>query len=598
MKKRNLKKKQRTHHQQRVRSLKTKSPKQRRGIVVVLTGFALVAVFAFVALSVDTGRIVQTETQMQNAVDAASLAAAQEITAAVYAAGQGSGQANIDANSIAVDAARLIAEEVAAANGVYIDPATDVRFGKRTYDEATDTWPIQWNASPFNVVQVVARRTNSDSSAPDGEFPLAFGWAVGRSQVPIETSATAFVEARDLVVVLDFSASMNDDSSLRSGLGITQAESSLDAMWDALVAANPTWPGLGTSKFPSAGFGHVDSYAGTSISSSSTDSIFNQLHLGDNNSDGSRKHPYPQAGRYSDGTPKNKPSNSTSDSRWKSYISYVKGKSGSYNKRYGYRTLMDYFQERKYSASNSEDLWRTPHYPFHAIKEGSSLFLDFLTDLDFGDEVGLVSYGKWAVQEMTHNDGEVSIDISADPITNDYATIDTIQRRHQAGDYSGWTGMGDGILKARELLVGDASDPTDEGYSRYGARPTMIIMTDGQTNQGPSGWSMPGGFDWDDWTDYDGDGIADYTTSNWKKQYSFWEATQAINRGITLHTMAVGQGADRDLMEAIAFAGGGIFISVPGGSTVAAMESQLLDAFRNIASKVPPAKLVYELTAP
>ncbi|MCG8449423.1 MAG: hypothetical protein MI725_07580, partial [Pirellulales bacterium] len=105
------------------------------------------------------------------------------------------------------------------------------------------------------------------------------------------------------------------------------------------------------------------------------------------------------------------------------------------------------------------------------------------------------------------------------------------------------------------------------------------------------------GFDWSEWTDYDGGGVADYTTSNWKKQYSFWEATEAVKRGVTLHTLAVGQGADRDLMRAIAFAGGGIYIDVPGGSTVAAMEEQLLDAFRNIASQVPPAKLVYELTA-
>ncbi len=570
---------------------------QRRGIVVVLTGFALAAIFAFVALSVDTGRMVLAETEMQNAVDAASLAAAQEITAAVYAAGQGTGSANIDANSIAVDAARLIAEEVAAANGVYIDPATDVRFGKRKYDEDTNTWPIQWDATPFNVVQVVARRTNEDSSAPDGQFPLAFGWAVGRTQVPIQTTATAFVEARDLVVVLDFSASMNDDSSLRSGLGESVAEDALDDMWDSLVDADPQFRGTNQAKFPADGFGDVDSYYGTYVSSSSTSSIRSQLGLNEKNPDGSRKYPFPQTGRYSSGNEKYKPSNSKSDWLWNDYIKHVKNKSGTYRKRYGYRTLMDYLQERRYARTSSEDLWRTPHYPFHAIKEGSSLFLDFLTDLDFGDEVGLVSYGKWAVQEMTHYDGEVDIDISDDPITNDYAIIDTIQRRHQAGDYSGWTGMGDGILKGRELLVGDADDPDDEGYSRYGARPTMIIMTDGQTNQGPSNWDLPGGFNWADWTDYDGDGVADYSTSNWKKQYSFWEATQAINRGITLHTLAVGAGADRDLMKAIAFAGGGIFINVPGGATVQEMESQLLDAFRNIASKVPPAKLVYELTA-
>ena len=73
---------------------------------------------------------------------------------------------------------------------------------------------------------------------------------------------------------------------------------------------------------------------------------------------------------------------------------------------------MDYMQERRYGRVHSEDLWRSPHYPFHAIKEGSSLFLNFLTDLDFGDEVGLVSYGAYAVQEKTHYDGEVDIDIT------------------------------------------------------------------------------------------------------------------------------------------------------------------------------------------
>jgi hypothetical protein len=93
--------------------------------------------------------------------------------------------------------------------------------------------------------------------------------------------------------------------------------------------------------------------------------------------------------------------------------------------------------------------------------------------------------------------------------------------------------------------------------------------------------------------DYNGDGSADYSTANSKKMYAFWEATEAIRGGVTVHTMSVGAGADRDLMEAIAFAGSGIWIDVPGGSTVAAMEEQLLDAFRQIAAKVPPAKLVY-----
>ena len=569
----------------------------RRGIIVVLTAFVLVAIFAFVALSVDTGRMVLTETEMQNACDAAVLAAAQEINAAVYAAGQGQGSANIDANSIAIAAARSMAQQVAEANGSYINPDTDVRFGRRTYDAATGSWPILWDSEPYNVVQVTARRNNSDLTQPDGELPLAFGWAVGRDHVPLQTSATAFIEARDLVVVIDVSASMNDDSSLVSSLSATEVAGLLDGMWDDLRLADPKWPGLTTSKFPATGLGQVNSYNGTYVSSSTTSTIMSTLQLTQNGPDGKRLYPFPQAGRNADGTPKSKPSNATSDSLWQGYINHVKALSGTYNKKYGYRTLMNYLQEKRFDPSQSEDLWRTAHYPFHANRNGVSLFMDFLTELDFGDEVGWVAYGQWAVQQKTHNDGEVSIDISADPITPDYDVIDTMQSRHQAGELNGWTAMGDGILKAREMLVGAAGDPNDDGFTRYGARPTMLVMTDGQTNQAPSGWSMPAGFQWSDWTDYDGDGAANYTTADTKKMYAFWEATEAIKLGITIHTLGVGNGADRDLMQAIAFAGKGIFINVPGGGT-ADMEAQLVEAFQNIASQVPPARLVYELTAP
>ncbi len=567
---------------------------ERRGVIVVLTAFCLIAVFAFVALSVDAGRMVLTETRMQNAVDAASLAAAQEITAAVYAAGQGQGSANIDANSIAVTQAKAMAAQVAAANGVYVNPAVDVKFGKRGYNASNNTWPITWGATPFNVVQVVARRTGSNVSASDGQLPLAFGWAVGRSKVPIQTSATAFVEARDLVVVVDVSASMNDDSSLGSSLSTSEVNGLLDGMWTALRNDNPKWPGTSTAKFPSTGFGSVNSAAGTYVSSSDTATIRSSLGLNTNVS-GNRKYPFPQAGRNSDGTPKNKPSNSASDALWDGYINYVKNLSGTYNKKYGYRTLMSYLQDQRYDPSQSEDLWRAPHYPFHANSKGFSQFCTFLDELDFGDELGWVAYGQWAEAQTHHSDGEVSIDVSSDPITSDYQKIDNMQKRHQAGEYEGWTAMGDGILKAKELLVGAGG--SDHGYVRYGARPTMLVMTDGQTNQKPSGWTAPSDFKWSDYTDYDGNGSSDYSTTDANKKYAFVQAVEAIKRGITIHTLAVGSEADRDLMKAIAFAGSGIFIDVPGGGT-AQMESQLQEAFGEIASKVPPAKLVYELTAP
>ena len=579
----------RTHD---LRPMKTKRRRnERRGIIIVLTSFLLTALFAFLALSVDTGRDVMTQTKMQNAVDAASLAASQEINAAVYAAGQGQGSATIDANSIAVSSARTMAAQVAQANGVFVDPAKDVKFGKRVYSNGA--WSVQWNATPYNVVQVAARRTEDSTTAPDGKFPLAFGWAVGKSSVPLQTTSSAFVEARDMVLCLDFSASMNDDSSLVSSLASSEVNAALDGMWDALRTADPKWPGTTTSKFPATGFGSINSYAGTYVSSTNTTTILSTLGLTTNVS-GHRKYPFPQGGRNSDGSYKGKPSDSASDTLWTGYVNYVKGLSGTYKQKYGYRTLMDYFQEKLFDRTSTEDLWRTPHYPVQALKDGTSLFCQFLTDLNFGDEVGLVVYGQYAVQQKTFYDGDVTVDVSADPITPTYSKIDTIQKHLQAGEYNGWTAMGDGILKSRALLVGDPAVPTDHGFSRYGARPTIIVMTDGQTNQAPSGWAMPSGFKWSDWTDYDGNGVADYTTTDINKKYAFYQATEAIKRGITIHTITVGADADRALMKAIAFAGKGICVDVPGGSTIAAMHQQMLDAFSQIAAKVPPAQLIQE----
>lgn len=573
----------------------------RRGVIVVLTAFLLTVIFAFLALSVDTGRVVLEETEMQNACDAASLAASQEIQAAVYAAGQGVGSATIDANSVAVAAARNMAVQVAEANGVYIDSANDVEFGKRVYNPGDGSWSVQWGGTPYNVVRVTARRNGSDLSAPDGEYPLAFGWAIGKESVPLVTSATAFTEARDLLLVLDFSGSMNYDSQLTSSLGLATATELLDEMWDEMVAASPSWPGTSTAKFPATGFGNINSYYGTYVSSSDNTTILNTLGLKTNNPDGSRKYPYPQAGRNSSGLPKAKPTNSTSDTWWDRYVTFVKNHPKTeYRKRYGYRTLMDFLQQKTISSytprarNTSEDLWRTPHQPMNAVKNGTSLFLSFLNDLDYGDEVGLVIYGQWAEMVDSLSDGDVDIDVSANPITPEYDQIDSLQIHHQAGEFNGQTNIGDGILKGREMLVGAANNPADEGYSRYGARPTIVLMTDGLANQKPSSWSMPADFNWADWTDYDGDGVANYTTSDSYKKYTFYEATEAIKRGITIHTLAVGADADDDLMEAIAFAAGGVFIDVPGGTSVEEMEEQLLAAYAQIAAKVPAAQLMYD----
>ncbi len=556
---------------------------RRRGIISVLAAFLVVVVFAFVAFAIDTSRISATQNNMQNAVDAAALAAAQEVNYAIQQAAE-SGSSASDANSIAVGAARTLAQQVAAANGVYINPGSDVVFGKRTYNSGA--WTIQWGAAPYNVIKVTARRDQGDLSAADGQFPMTFGWAVGKPSVTINTTATAFVEARDLVLCMDYSGSMNDDSTIGSFSlrGQSNVETNLDEIWNALVTANPKFPGTTKSKSPSAGFGGVNSAVGTYVSSSTTSTIFSTLNLGATDASGNLLNPFRQAGRNSNGSFKNMPSASASQAAWNSYISYVKNHSNAtYKKKYGFRTLMDYLMTQKADNASSEDLWRTPHYPFHAVKDATTLFLDFVDQLDFGDEIGYVNYATTPRTETSLNEDGYNIDISSDPITPNFSDINIIQRHKQAGHYTNTTGTGDGILQARSLLTSNM---------RFGSRPTILLMSDGLANVHPSGWSLPGGWNWAAVTDFNGDGVADYSTTDISKQYAFYQAKQAVDAGYTLHTLSVGLGADAPFMEALAFMGGGISITVPGNSTVAQMQSDLLAAFAKIAAKVPPPKLV------
>lgn len=58
----------------------------RRGAFLVLSAFCLTGCLAFVSLAVDIAFLNLTKQQMQNGVDSAALAAAQEITAAVNTA--------------------------------------------------------------------------------------------------------------------------------------------------------------------------------------------------------------------------------------------------------------------------------------------------------------------------------------------------------------------------------------------------------------------------------------------------------------------------------------------------------------------------------
>jgi Flp pilus assembly protein TadG len=611
---------------------------QRQGVITVVSAVTMVACFAFISFGVDTGLIVLTRNQMQNAVDAAALAASQELVLAVSEAGE-NGSVSTSTTAASMASARTVAATVAQANGVFIDAQADVKFGRRAYNPANKTWPITWGNSPYNVVKVTARRENSDLTASDGQLRLAFGWAVNKKSVSMRTSATSFVQARDMVLVMDFSGSMNDDSTFNgiTKLGKAAVEANQAAIFTAMGSPNvgtlpltPDWP-----KFKGAAPANSTqpqlnvTWQDTQVYVDSTKNLENvvlqftngnkQTFSGLTAKTGTFKGTGSNSGKQiakawvksgsnlsGEGTNYGERFEDTATNikkayglnaitypypsgSWDAWITYCQTDSqvstAGYKEKYGKLNLVNYILVNQPAYNQTPVMWKTPHYPFHAIKQGATLFTEFLTDLAFDDRLGLVSYDDSSRVEQVLSTTDASVDISSEPLTAQFSKIDTIQRHKQASHYSAYTAIGYGLRDARTLL---------DGHAREGASRTIVLMTDGLANRKPAGWSLPSSFHWSSFTDYDGDGHADYTSSDSNVQYAFYEASQAIADGATIHTISVGVDGDDALLQAIAYAGGGIFVDIPGGSTVSAMEAQLLAAFAKIGSKLPPPKLVYD----
>lgn len=618
----------------------------RRGSMMTLGLFCLVACMTFVAFSVDVGMISLTQTRMQNAVDSAALAAAMEITWAV----ENAGEDVEDVIAFAQTQAASKAVEVAALNDVFIDPTTDVYFGHRTYDEDNEEWNIEWGATPSNVVKVVARRDNEDVTAPDGKLQMLFAGVNGDDAATIRVAAVAYVEARDIVTVLDFSRSMNFDSYFAEEYEdpdayLSQAELEANMLKIYQDLGSPQWGNMGFTPdwvtIPSLnGPGEID----VTWRSSAVDIV---AHDYDTASDFSSVKVYYANGNtqtinYSfpgNGSVTVQGSGSNSGQRiskvevkndgewetfdfynnatikrglgltgvaypypvgsWDNFINMCREHSSSstsyyqsevnakgYRRKFGAMLMIQYIMRFESGGWETPDLWKTRHYPFTSVQNGEKLFCEFLDNLSFGDELGLVSYdSSHRVETTLSGSGMPTINISSDPVTDDYDAIWQMIHHKQAAHYSYATNMGGGLKDAKWLL---------DNYKRAGARPTILLMTDGNTNTMDTGESssLPADWDWDELFDYDEDGARDFETSNSQHRYALKIAKECVDNGFTIHTMSVGADANTELMEAIAWLGRGIYIEVPGGTSVNEMEEDVQEAFRRIAAFVPPAKLL------
>ncbi|MCA8995401.1 MAG: VWA domain-containing protein [Planctomycetaceae bacterium] len=156
----------------------------RKGALVVVAAILLVVVFAFTAFTVDVGYMNLLKGELQNAADAAALAAAADLP---------------DGQNAARTAATDIAAENTAAGGPVTLTTGDIEFG--TFNFLTKQFNVG-GASP-NAVRVTARANN---------VAYFFAPVMGQRNFNVAAQSIGMLNPRDIVFVVDTSGSMNDDT--------------------------------------------------------------------------------------------------------------------------------------------------------------------------------------------------------------------------------------------------------------------------------------------------------------------------------------------------------------------------------------------------
>jgi hypothetical protein len=157
----------------------------RRGAVVPLVAVAGPVLLGFAALTIDLGQVYVARTQLQQAADAAALAAAS-----VYFTDAGLQQNGSAISSMAMERAGAIALNNRVLGSRLILKAADVTPGQHDFaDPAGPLLPM----SPWNAVQVTARRT---SDCENGPVSLFFARIWGWNSADLVAAARAAVDDR------------------------------------------------------------------------------------------------------------------------------------------------------------------------------------------------------------------------------------------------------------------------------------------------------------------------------------------------------------------------------------------------------------------
>ncbi len=570
--------------------------KSRRGAIAVMAAAFIVVVFAFLAFSVDLGYIARTKAQLQNATDAAVLAGAMELD-------PNADQAVINNTVRDAVVAVAAANEAGDADSVFINRNFDIKLGRRTFNPNTYTYSYEWGATPYNIVEVRARRTRNRGRAK--KLPLLFGPVIGHDSAKLKTVARATFQPRDMLLVLDYSGSMNFDGQYRSvnNLGQQTVEDMIERMWDDL--GNPTYGNMtnfdpayltapGIPADPANNIPHIDvTWKGKEVFINSTMNLSRvklrftngrtKTFSSPSGSSGTFKGSGRTSGKIiedvwvrsgdnddlfgSNGEQFEFDDNSViawlglnsvtypgESGTWRNFVDYVVNSSSSqpyysydvykagFRRKFGVMSLINFWNQKKKTPSQTSFLWQVHQQPLGAVKDACDILIDFLEFVEAEDQLGLAIY--------THPNSNGAILENA--LSHDYDSVRPNYRQRQAAHYQGNTNIGAGMRVARWEI---------EANARPKAFRQMVLLTDGLANAS--------------------------STSSSPTQFCIDEAYAAKASKIRIMTVSVGDGADTSLMQQIADITDGVHFNVPGGQGPDDYEQQLKDVFAEIAADRP-----------
>jgi hypothetical protein len=535
-----------------------------------------------IAVAVDVGYIYTVQTQLDRAVDAAALAGAQDLVNGTSAA-QAKATEYLVRNPVGSSMTFVDETQLAAQSATFNSQhANDLQMKYGTWDATTKTFTQ--NAVTPSALQVTMTYPN---------MPFFFGKVLGHDTFTITSSATAMFQPRDIMVVLDYSASMNDDSTFGSIGKLSQSviEGSLQNCWNDLgppsygnLGFTPAWAvAQGQPENPGASIPHItveyrntavyvtSTHALTSVklqfSSGGTQTITSSATTGTfQGSSGNQitKVWVKSWGNGSNGESFDFSSNTifknalglnnvtypySSGGSWDGYINYCTGSSGQnydagYRYKFGGMSLVNYWLDQYPANSQVPDLWKCRAEPEYALKDSMSVFMDLVGSVDTSDRVGLVIY-----------DAANGNAILESGLTNNLSTITNITNQRQAGHYHSYTNIGAGMQLGRQTL---------ESTARPNACKLIVLMTDGLAN-----WNN-----------------GQYNLSAAAAMISSEAAASAADK-YKIFTLALGVNADTATMQSVASVTDGKYYNIPGGANHQSMHTQLKTAFKEIADARP-----------